>query len=86
MSRTNTLFSIPMLFFMAAASHLQLGLPRSGLVFWIVALLIIAVLEYFALTGTPGKGPVKALATVSGTLWQGFIVTLVFYVWFEVMR
>ncbi len=85
-SRTNTMLSIPMLFFMASASHLQLGLPRSGLVFWIVALVIIAALEYVALAGTPGKGPAKPLATVSGTLWEGFILTLVFYIWFEVMR
>jgi hypothetical protein len=75
-----------MLFFMASASHLQLGLPRSGLVFWIVALVIIAALEYVALTASPGKGAAKPLATVSGTLWEGFILTLVFYVWFEVMR
>ena len=29
-SRTNTLLSIPMLFFMGAASHLTLPVPRSG--------------------------------------------------------
>src|SRR5499426_3868399 len=40
-SRTNVVFSIPMLFYMGAASHLALPLPRSGFLFWIVALIII---------------------------------------------
>ncbi|MGH7318999.1 MAG: urate hydroxylase PuuD [Candidatus Rokuibacteriota bacterium] len=86
-SRTNTMFSIPMLFFMGAASHLtRLPVPRWGAVFWIVALLIMAAPEYNALAGTPGKPTTKPLATVSGTLWAGFILSLVYYVLFEVMR
>jgi uncharacterized membrane protein len=86
-SRTNTMLSVPMLFFMGAASHLQgLGIPRSGLVFWIGAIVIMALVEINALQSTPGKGPAKPLATVSGTLWAGFILAAVFYVWFEVMR
>jgi uncharacterized membrane protein len=86
-SRTNVVFSVPMLFFMGAASHLQgLGIPRSGIVFWIVALIIMLLVEANALTGTPGKGGAKPLATVSGTLWFGFILAAVFYVWFEIMR
>jgi uncharacterized membrane protein len=84
-SRTNTMLSVPMLFFMGAASHLRLGIPRSGLVFWIIALLIMAVAEANALLGTPGKGAAKPLATVSGTLWAGFVLSLVFYVIFEVL-
>jgi uncharacterized membrane protein len=86
-SRTNTLFSIPMLFFMGAASHLRgLPVPRSGAAFWLVALVVIALVEVNALVGTPGKGAAKPLATVSGTLWAGFVLSLVFYVLFEVMR
>ena len=86
-SRTNVVLSIPLLFFMGAASHLQsLSMPRSGLVFWIVALIIIALVEINALMGTPGKGAAKPLATVTNTLWFGFILTLVFYLWFEIMR
>jgi uncharacterized membrane protein len=85
-SRTNTLLSIPMLFFMGSASHLALGVPRSGLVFWIGALVILLLVEVNALKGTPGKGGAKPLATVSGTLWGGFILAAIFYVWFEVMR
>jgi hypothetical protein len=54
-------------------------------VFWIIALLIMAVAEANALLGTPGKGAAKPLATVSGTLWAGFVLSLVFYVIFEVL-
>jgi uncharacterized membrane protein len=83
-SRTNTALSIPMLFFMGSASHLQLGMPRSGVVFWVVAVIIMAAVELNALKGTPGKGAAKPLATVSGTLWTGFVLAAVFYVWFEI--
>ncbi|MEK7836535.1 MAG: urate hydroxylase PuuD [candidate division NC10 bacterium] len=85
-SRTNTLFSIPMLFFMGAASHLTLGVPRSAVAFWIVALIIIAAVEVNALAGKPGTATTKMLATVKGTLWAGFILAAVFYLWFETMR
>jgi uncharacterized membrane protein len=85
-SRTNTLLSIPMLFFMGAASHLGgLPVPRSGLGFWIIVAVILAVVEANALLGTPGKGAAKPLATVSGTVWAGFVLSLVFYVVFEVI-
>jgi uncharacterized membrane protein len=86
-SRTNVLFSIPMLFFMGTASHMPwLPVPRSGIVFWVVALAIMVLVEINALMGTPGKGAAKPLATVSGTLWAGFILTLVYYVWFVLMQ
>ena len=75
-SRTNALFSIPMLFFMAAASHfpsltagLDLGEGSLG-VYWIVFLALAAVLEWNALSGT-GKPLQKPLATVSGTIHFG---------------
>jgi hypothetical protein len=55
-------------------------------VFWIVALIIVLAVEINALTGTPGKGAAKPLATVSGTLWFGFILAAVFYIWFEIMK
>src|SRR5262249_4408805 len=49
-SRTNTMLSVPMLFYMGAASHLpRLPVPRSGVVFWIVVLVIMAVCEANAL-------------------------------------
>jgi uncharacterized membrane protein len=85
-SRTNTMLSIPMLFFMGAASHLSLPLPRNGLIFWVVALVIMALIEINALIGTPAKGASKPLATVSGTLWAGFILWAIYYAWFEIMK
>jgi uncharacterized membrane protein len=86
-SRTNVLFSIPMLFFMGTASHMPwLPVPWSGIVFWGVALAIMVLIEVNALVGTPGKGAAKPLATVKGTLWAGFILTLVYYLWFVVMQ
>jgi len=84
-SRTNTLLSIPMLFFMGAASHFPLPVPRNGTVFWIVALIILALVELNALTGTPGKGAAQPLATVKGTLWAGFILWIIFYIWFYII-
>jgi uncharacterized membrane protein len=86
-SRTNVVFSIPMLFFMGAANHLgTLTVGKSGLLFWIVALAIMVLVEINALVGTPGKGAAKPLATVKGTLWFGVILTLVYYLWFEIMK
>jgi len=85
-SRTNVVFSIPMLFFMGSATHLPLPRPASGAVFWVLALLIILLVEINALTGTPGKGAAKPLATVKGTLWSGFILSVVFYLLFEVLK
>ena len=61
-------------------------MPRSGLVFWIGAIVIMILVEINALKGTPGKGAAKPFATVSGTLWVGFIVAAVYYFWFEVLR
>ena len=84
-SRTNVVFSIPMLFFMGAASHLPLNRPASGAVFWALTLIVMALVEINALTGTPGKGAAKPLATIKGTLWFGFILTVVFYLLFVVL-
>jgi uncharacterized membrane protein len=85
-SRTNVVFSIPMLFMMGAASHLPMPMPGSGGAFWLIALIIVLLVEANALTMAPGKPTTKALATVKGTLWFGFILTIVFYLLFEVMK
>jgi uncharacterized membrane protein len=83
-SRTNTLLSIPMLFFMAAASHfpmLTTSLDTGGGAlgaYWVVALLVMAALEANALIG-PGAQTQKMLTTVSGTIHGGLIVSIVFY-------
>jgi uncharacterized membrane protein len=83
-SRTNTLFSIPMLFFMAAASHfpsLTASLDAGGGalgVYWVVALLVMAALEANALIG-PGAKTQKMLTTVSGTIHGGLIAAIVLF-------
>jgi uncharacterized membrane protein len=80
-SRTNAAFSIPMLFYMGAASHYSGLVGQSGShgVFWILVILILAALEYNALVGTQGATK-KPLDSVSGALWSGFILTGILYV------
>jgi len=85
-SRTNVIFSIPMLFYMGAASHLNLvgSTSRGGKIgMALVSAAIILLIEANALFGTtePTKKP---LATVKGTLWAGFILALIFYLLFEI--
>lgn len=75
-SRTNTLFSIPMLFCMGAASHF--GIPLSGTTnFGLIALvigLIIAMLELNAL-----KGKLGPLTSIKGVIHCGLLLTVVLY-------
>jgi hypothetical protein len=46
---------------------------------WILALIVIAAVEYNALVGTQGATK-KPLDSVSGALWFGFIFWAVLYV------
>jgi uncharacterized membrane protein len=80
-SRTNTVFSIPMLFFMGAAMHYPglVGPMASHGIFWLITLIIIAAVEYNALVGTQGATK-KPLDSVSGALWVGFLLTGIFFV------
>ena len=78
-SRTNTLFSIPMLFFMGSASHLPSFLTgNNDMMYWIVAGALILFTEAQALIG-PGKATQKPLTTVSGTIHGGLALTVVLY-------
>lgn len=81
-SRTNTVFSIPMLFYMGAARHYPalVGQPSGAALtwFWIIALVIIGALELNALVGSQGTAK-KPLDSVSGALWAGFILATVLY-------
>lgn len=72
-SRTNVLFSIPMLFFMGAASHYPLfnEIKAGGIALWIIiGGAIIALIEINALTGTQGPTK-KPLDTIPGVIWSG---------------
>ena len=76
-SRTNTLFSIPMLYFMAASSHAPIAAlmadstSTTGL---IAALVVVAVLEANAIFGKQGP-----ITTVKGVIACGFGLTAVLW-------
>ena len=75
-SRTNTLFSIPMLLMMGAASHFPVGVTEStsfsGL-FWVLAI-IIGALEINAVIGKPGP-----MASVKGVIHSGLVLSVVLF-------
>ena len=82
-SRTNTLFSIPMLFFMASSKHLpqiQTSVHEaSSAALAVVFGLIVAL----ALNGVIGKtGP---LTSVKGAIASGFLLTAVLYLLVELL-
>lgn len=80
-SRTNTLFSIPMLFFMLAARHLnyETDPAKLGLLAGVLAIILIA-LELNAL-----KGKMGPLTTIKGVIHSGFGLTVVFYLLVELL-
>jgi uncharacterized membrane protein len=74
-SRTNTVFSIPMLLYMGAASHYSPMVHQSDsrALFWLAVIVIIGAVEWNALVGT--QGPTKVpLDSVKGALWFGFLL------------
>lgn len=82
-SRTNTLFSVPMLFFMASSVHLgqlQTSVLSESAVSLIVVFGLIAAL---ALNGVFGKtGP---FTSVKGVIGSGFVLTAVLYLLVEIL-
>jgi uncharacterized membrane protein len=77
-SRTNTLFSIPMLFFMGSARHLPtFNNGENDFVYWIVAGVVILAVELNPFMGSAATQ--KPLGTVSGTIHAGLGLTLVLY-------
>jgi uncharacterized membrane protein len=90
-SRTNTLLSIPMLFFMGAATHFPFFTPgepgaKTGAktTMAIVFLIVLAIVEGNAMIGTTGPGK-KMLSTVKGTLWGGFVLTAVLFILLKII-
>jgi|SRR5579885_803261 uncharacterized membrane protein len=78
-SRTNTVFSIPMLFFMGAASHYTIiGTPTpGGVAAWVIlAGGIIGLVEINAIRGTEGPTK-KPLDSVQGAIISGFVLWLI---------
>ena len=86
-SRTNTLLSIPMLFFMGAAAHLPLfpHVTKTAKYSMLVVLLVLmAIVEINAMVGTTGPGK-KMLSTLKGTFWGGFVLTFILYFAIEIL-
>jgi uncharacterized membrane protein len=78
-SRTNTMFSLPMLFFMVSAFHFNRLVVDSNLtLYWIVALGLVGVMEINALVGA-GQARQKPLSTVSGTIHLGLGLTFILF-------
>jgi uncharacterized membrane protein len=90
-SRTNTVFSIPLVFFMAFTGHLAAKYDASDggkrAQFWIPVLAVIALMEIngLGLIGGLKPGGTKAyLEKHSTAIATGFGLAVVFYLWFEV--
>jgi uncharacterized membrane protein len=81
-SRTNTLFSIPMLFFMGASQHLGIQVsPEKSLVPMVAVLaVIIGLIQLNAIKGKPGP-----MASVKGVIHLGLALTVVLYVVVELL-
>ncbi|HIG42801.1 MAG: urate hydroxylase PuuD [bacterium] len=74
-SRTNTLFSLPMLFFMGSSAHMPSGgVAEASTMALGLSLLIIAALEANAIFGKQG-----VMTSVSGVISSGFALTAVLY-------
>jgi uncharacterized membrane protein len=80
-SRTNTVFSIPMLFYMGAASHYPAMVgswgpfaPASHGYYWFIVIVLVGAFEANALIGTQGVAK-QPLDSVKGALWYGFLLT-----------
>jgi uncharacterized membrane protein len=79
-SRTNTVFSIPMLLYMGAASHFPQMVHQftSRGLFWLLVIIIVGAVEANALIGTQGATKVP-LDSVKGALWFGFLLAGVLF-------
>ncbi len=76
-SRTNTLFSIPMLFFMGSARHLtSIHNGTNDLIYWVLFAVVVLALEYNAI-GPAAPARQKFLTTVSGVIHAGVLLTAV---------
>ena len=71
-SRTNTLFSIPMLWFMVASAHMPSGSIMANTQAIVICCLIIALLEANAIWGKQ-----YTMTTVKGVIASGLVLTVV---------
>lgn len=80
-SRTNTMFSIPMLFYMVGASHLPISMDMANVMMYWVALLVV----WGALQINGMKGKLGPMTTVNGVIACGFGLTALVYLMMEVI-
>ena len=71
-SRTNTLFSIPMLWFMVASAHMPSGSIMANTQAIVICCVIIALLEANAILGKQ-----YTMTTVKGVIASGLVLTVV---------
>jgi uncharacterized membrane protein len=84
-SRTNTLLSVPLLFFMGAASHLAIGVDPARFGIWMaVVVVLVGLIEANALLADKGI-TTKPIEKVSGVIHWGLLLSVVFYVLAEVI-
>lgn len=95
-SRTNTLFSIPMLFYMGATSHFggaynevsntgELFVDNRSL-FYLIAIVLIVLFEGIALSAPPAGAPhAWHIDQHRNTIIVGFVLTAIFIVLMEVL-
>ncbi len=89
-SRTNTFFSIPMLFFMGASSHYPHSFSALAL---IVSVVVILALEYNGaypaiknigiVSKLPAAGKMGPMASVNGVIYSGVVLTVVLFLILE---
>ncbi len=89
-SRTNTLFSIPMLFFMGATSHFapvyEGGDGGERALFWLVAVVLIVLVEAIALSAPAQGSPIAwHIDSHRNTIIAGFVLAAVFVLLMEVL-
>jgi uncharacterized membrane protein len=77
-SRTNVVFSVPMLFFMGAATHLPPSRVTHPNAYWVGLLIVVALLEFNALKATTGP-TTKPIEKIPGVITTGFVVWAVVY-------
>lgn len=79
-SRTNVLFSFPMLFFMGAGRHMPFGQAADSLMmYYVIFYVIIGVIELNAIKGKM----IKPLSTVKGVIHSSLALWVVIYLLFE---
>jgi uncharacterized membrane protein len=83
-SRHNTLFSLPMLFLMGAASHLpaQVNPEYNGKVLALVILVLVGLLE---LNAIKGKTDTIKITSIKGVVHMGILLTVILYVAIELL-